>query len=139
MATPEITGASFYNFLAEGKVMGTRCTKSGELFMPPQPLCPSCMSTQDMEWVEFSGKGKLAAFSVVTVGSTMMIQAGFDFKNPYCAGIVELEEGPKMSGQIFGVDVSKPESIKIGTPVKAKFVERGEGDKKRTYLAFEVA
>ncbi|NJN93330.1 MAG: OB-fold domain-containing protein [Anaerolineales bacterium] len=68
-----------------------------------------------------------------------MIEAGYNRNNPYCAGIVELDEGPKVSAQIIGVDVAHPETIKIGTPVKVAFVERGQEDKRRTYLAFEPA
>jgi uncharacterized OB-fold protein len=99
-------------------------------------MCPESKTT-DMELVEVSGKGKLVAFSVITIAPTPMIEAGYNRNNPYCAGVVELEEGPKVSAQILGVDVSKPQSIKIGTPVKVAFVERGEGEKQRTYLAFE--
>jgi uncharacterized OB-fold protein len=90
-----------------------------------------------MEWIELSGQGKLAAFTIVYIAPSAMIAAGYDRKNPYCAGVVELAEGPKVSAQILGVDVLHPEQIKIGMPLKAKFVERGEGDAKRTFLAFE--
>jgi uncharacterized OB-fold protein len=57
---------------------------------------------------------------------------------PYCSGIVRLNDGPAISAQIVGVDVTKPEEIRIETPLKAVFVEQGEGEEKRTYLAFEV-
>jgi uncharacterized OB-fold protein len=66
-----------------------------------------------------------------------MIEAGYDRKNPYCTGIVQLEEGPAISGQILGVDPTRPEEIEIGTPMRAAFVQRGEGEHARTYLAFE--
>ena len=117
--------------------MGCRNRDSGILYMPPRPLCSESYS-DDMEWVELSGKGKLSAFTVITVAPSHMISEGYNFKNPYCAGIVKLDEGPSISGQIFGVDVRNPESIKIGTPVQATFIVRGEGNAQRTYLGFEV-
>jgi uncharacterized OB-fold protein len=133
---PPFTAAEFYQHLAQHKLVGSRNITSGKLYVPPRPMCPESKTT-DMELVEVSGKGKLVAFSVITIAPTPMIEAGYNRNNPYCAGVVELEEGPKVSAQILGVDVSKPQSIKIGTPVKVAFVERGEGEKQRTYLAFE--
>jgi uncharacterized OB-fold protein len=134
----EFTSAEFYSYLNQHKLMGSRCLDSGKLYVPPRAMCTESYST-NMEWVEVSGKGRLRAFTVVAVGPTAMIEAGYNIKNPYCAGIVELEEGPSVSGQILGVDVTQPESIEIGMPLKATFVERGEGDERRTYLAFEPA
>ena len=55
---------------------------------------------------------------------------------PYCTGIVELEDGVKISALILGVDAKNGEQIKIGTPLTAAFVEQGEGDGKKTILAF---
>ncbi|MCB0193589.1 MAG: Zn-ribbon domain-containing OB-fold protein [Anaerolineae bacterium] len=132
------TAKEYYDYLADHKIMGTRCVDNGNLFVPPRAMCPDSHST-NMEWAEVKGSGTLRAFTVIGVGPTAMVEAGYNIKNPYCAGIVELEEGPSVAGQILGVDVSKPETIKIGMPLKAAFVERGEGDAKRTYLAFEPA
>jgi hypothetical protein len=90
-----------------------------------------------MEWAEMSGRGKLLAFATIHIAPTAMIEAGYDRKNPYCAGIVQVEEGPAISAQILGVDATQPEQIAIGTPLRVAFVERGEGEEQRTYLAFE--
>ena len=116
--------------------MGTRSRATGQVFMPPRPLDPGTHS-DEMDWVELSGKGKLLAFTLIYIAPSAMKAAGYDRKNPYCAGIVQLDEGPKMSAQILGVDITHPEQIKIGTALRAAFVERGEGDAKQTFLAFE--
>ncbi len=138
MGEMEFTSNVFNKFLSEHKLMGTRCRADGELYFPPRPICPHSHSA-DMEWIEFSGQGKLAAFTVIYIGPAAMIAAGYDRKNPYCVGIVDLAEGCKISAQILGVDVMHPESIKIGMPLKLTFVERGEGEARRTYPAFEPA
>jgi uncharacterized OB-fold protein len=132
----EFTSVAFNKFLSEHKLMGTRCRADGELYLPPRPVCPEGHSA-DMEWVEFSGRGTLAAFTIVYVAPSAMIAAGYDRKNPYCVGVVRLAEGPAISAQILGVDVKNPEQIKIGMPLKATFVERGEGEARRTFLTFE--
>ena len=136
--------ASYYHLLAEHKVMGCRNRTSGKFYFPPRPMCTTSY-TEDMEWEEVSGKGEIIAFTVITVAPTHMIEAGYSRQNPYCAAIVRLQEGPAISAQILGLDFSMPEqSIKIGTPVKAAFIERGgspersDGPGKRTFLAFEV-
>jgi uncharacterized OB-fold protein len=91
-----------------------------------------------MEWVALSGRGELAAFTTIHIGPMEMVAAGYDRFHPYCSGVVRLAEGPMMSGQIIGVDASRPETIKIGAPVQATFLTRGAEEEAHTILAFEV-
>jgi len=128
---------SFFSALEEGKLIGSRCKKCGYIAAPQRQICPKCHSDQ-MELIEFSGKGKLAAFTVIYVPPTAMQQAGYDGKNPYCVGVVTLEEGPRVNGQILGLDLSHPEEIQIGTPLKMTTVSRGLEGAQHKYLAFEV-
>lgn len=137
MGEREFTGASFYQFLGENKLMGARCESCGALHLPPRPFCPACYG-EDMRWEEVSGQGKLVAFTTVHIAPTAMIDAGYSRDKPYCVGIVELENGSRISAQILGVDVTRPQEIEIGMPVQVTFVERGEGEEQRTYLAFEA-
>jgi uncharacterized OB-fold protein len=132
------TSAAFFRFLGEHKLMGSHCKSCGALYLPPRSLCTACYSAEEeMEWVEMSGRGKLLAFTTVHIAPTAMIEAGYDRRNPYCVGIVQLDNGPAISAQILGVDPTRPGEITIGTPLKVAFVERGEGEERRTYLAFE--
>jgi uncharacterized OB-fold protein len=137
MGNREFIGTSFYQFLDENRLMGSRCRSCGALHLPPRALCPACYG-EEMDWEEMSGGGKLLAFTTVHIAPTAMIEAGYDRKNPYCTGIVQLDEGPAISAQIIGVDPTKPEEIEIGTPVQVAFVRRGEEEAQRTYLAFEA-
>ncbi len=131
----EVNSASFYQFLTEKKLMASRCKKCQALYLPPHPICTKCHGS-DMEWVEMKGNGKLAAFTAIAVGTTCTIEEGHDRNNPYVAGIVELDEGPKISGRISGLDARKPETIKVGTPLTAEFPEQEEG--KGCYVAFKA-
>ena len=133
----EFTSASFNEYLSEKKLMASKCTKCGALYVPPRPLCNKCFGSE-MEWAEMKGKGKLAAFTTIAIAPTLMIEEGYGRDNPYCTGVVELEEGPRISARILGVDAKKPEGIEIGTPLAVDFVERGEGEAKRTFLAFRA-
>jgi len=127
---------SFQTYLSEGKLMGSRSKATGKVYVPPRPIDPETHSSE-MEWVELSGKGELAAFTAVYIGPNAMIAAGYDRKNPYLTGVVKLEEGPMISAQILGLNAAQPEISHIGTPLTVTFIERGE-EEKRTFLAFEV-
>ena len=50
---------------------------------------------------------------------------------------MELEEGPRVDARIEGVDTTKPETIKVGMPLRVKYLHRDEGENKITYLAYE--
>jgi uncharacterized OB-fold protein len=85
---------------------------------------------------EMSGSGKLSAFTCIAIGPSFMRAEGFDRKNPYCSGVVELTEGARVDARIEGVDTQNPENIKIGTSMKVQFLHRPEDGPARTYLAF---
>lgn len=131
------TRAAFEEKLAEKKLMASQCADCGAQFLPPRPMCTECYG-DNMAWVEAGTEGILEAFTIVYIASTAMIEAGYGREKPHCSGIVRLDNGLSISAQILGVDVFAPETIKIGTPVRVKFLERGEGEGKKTFLAFEV-
>ena len=131
------SAASFEMYIAEHKLMATRCKACGGVYVPPRAICPNCQSDA-LEWMQTSGKGKLAAFTVIYSGPNFMVEQGFDRKNPYVSGIVELEDGPSISARILGVDPTKPADIQIGTLLTLDFVEFGKDQAKKTYLAFRT-
>ena len=115
--------------------MGSKCLNCRAIYIPPRPICPKCRGRK-AELVELKGKGKIAAYTVVTVGLPMMVEEGHDRDNPYCSGIIELDEGAKITARITGADIMNPDQIKTGTPVTVEYQEREHGGEKRTFLAF---
>jgi uncharacterized OB-fold protein len=136
--TRPLTVASFNQYLAEGRLMGSRCPDCGQTYLPPRAICPGC-HCDCLEWDEMPQEGKLAAFTSVYVGPSAMVAEGYDRNNPYVTGIVELAGGAKISARILGVDAKNPSIEWIGRPVSATFVEKGEGDAKTVSLAFEAS
>ncbi len=134
-AARPFTAASFYGYLDEDRLMGARCASCGRLYLPPRAICPGCHG-QDLAWVELSGRGALAAFTSVYVGPSAMIAEGFDRNNPYLTGIVELEEGVSISARILGLDARDPATIRVGVSLEVEFLHHGEGDARKTVLAF---
>jgi scaffold protein (connect acetoacetyl-CoA thiolase and HMG-CoA synthase) len=136
MEAKAFSDISYQQFLGEEKLMGSKCKDCGAVYVPPRPICIKCHKS-DMQWIEMKGKGKLAAFTCIGIGPAFMIEEGYGRKNPYCVGVVELEEGPRVDARIEAVEPSKPDSIKVGMPMTVKFLHRGESVDKKTYLAFE--
>ena len=130
------SAAAFHNFLAQHKLMGSRCQRCKELFVPPRAVCSQCHG-DDMAWEELSGKGKIAGYTSISVAPSFMVRQGFGRDKPYLTGVVQLAEGPSISGRLEGLDADNPESVAIGTPVSAVYLDHKEGDEKRTMLAFQ--
>jgi uncharacterized OB-fold protein len=131
-----ISDHQFEQFLGEQRLMGSECSSCGSLFVPPRARCSKCQGT-GMQWAEMSGKGRLAAFTCIAIGPPSMVEEGYDRNNPYCTGVIELEEGPRMVARIDGVDPQKPETIKIGTSLMMKYLDRVSDQ--GTVLAFSPA
>ena len=130
-----LSDISYYRFIDEEKLMGSRCKKCGQLYVPPRHFCFECHSNE-MEWHKMKGEGELAAFTCIFIGPSFMGEQGYNRKNPYCTGVVKLEEGPRVVARIEGVDAGNPDTIKVGTPLEVEFLRRGEGEETVTSLAF---
>jgi len=97
----------FFDFLAEGKIMGFKCKKCGVYIFPPYPICQKC-SSRELDWTEFSGEGKLIIFASSAIPTPMEFQ---DYA-PYAYGLVKFKEGPTFMTMITGIDVSNPTKIR---------------------------
>ena len=127
--------ASFYAYLKEGHLTGVRCQACGKLSAEARPMCQICHS-RDVEWFSFSGRGQLSAFTCISVVPNAMGEKGFGRNNPYCSGIVTLEEGPRISALILGVDAANPQNITTGMALTLQVEDQ---DSERPTLAFVPA
>ncbi len=137
MTSKSFTHTDFEQYLSEEKLMGSKCTACGAIYLPPRPMCTACFG-DEMDWLEMDGVGVLEAFTSVYIASTAMIEAGYGRENPHCSGIVRLENGQRISAQILGVNPTEPESILIGSQVKVEFINRDEEQPEKKVLAFRV-
>lgn len=129
------TADSFYKYLGEKKLMAVRSKTTNAMAIPPKAIMPQTPATE-MEWVQLSGKGQLAAFTVIYVGPSYMNNAGFSRDNPYVSGIVRLAEGLTICAHITGVNAKDPSSIQIGTPLAVDFLPMFDGKSNKTLLCF---
>jgi uncharacterized OB-fold protein len=138
MSEFSMNSKDFYKALDQGKLIGSKCKQCNSYAIPQRHICPKCKSDQT-EIISYSGDGKLVAYTVVFVPPVRMADAGYSSKNPYCVGVVELSEGPRISAQILDVDVQHPENIEIGSMLKMTIITRVEGEQENTFLAFKLA
>ncbi|MDE2665639.1 MAG: Zn-ribbon domain-containing OB-fold protein [Acidobacteriota bacterium] len=130
------TDHSFQAYLREGKLMGSRCLACQAVFVPPRALCPQC-DQSNMEWELMEGRGKLVAFTCIAIGTPAMLKLGYGRENPYCTGVVELEEKARVVARIEGVDTRNPGTISVGMPLQVDFLQEDSGSGSRTVLAFK--
>ncbi len=128
----------FEAFLREEKLTGSTCPRCGALYVPPRSICINCYNA-GMQWRRMTGAGKLVAFTCISIGPPAMQEEGFDRDNPYCTGVVQLDESPRIVARIEGFDTRNPESIEIGAPLTAIYLHRGSGEDRTTQLAFQPA
>jgi len=85
----------------------------------PRNGCPNCWS-EDLEWVDASGRGTVHTFSIVHRAPLPEFAADA----PYVVAMVDLEEGPRMYTNIVGEAAL---DVAIGDKVQVRFQDRGEG------------
>lgn len=100
-------------------LIGTQCTTCGEKFFPVRNFCPTCRRKGAIEDFQFSGKGAIESFTIIRTAPH-----GFESQTPYAVGIIKLDEGTNISGQIVA-DVTKVEIGKRVHPVFRRQAEDG--------------
>ena len=138
MTQEEYGVKAFQRYLDQRKLVGVWCVDCETVYVPPRSVCTVCPGSR-MELREMSGRGTLAGYTSIYVAPTAMVEQGYGRDNPYLTGIVTLEEGPRLPARLVGMDATKPESIAIGTPLQADFLEQQEGEETRTVLVFHPA
>ena len=110
---------------------GTHCKRCDEYFFPPRNLCPNCRRGSHLEEYTFKGTG-----SVVTFTTIYNATEDFEKLTPYNLAIIQLDEGPKVTGQV----VSSSKDIKIGMRVRPVFRILGkEGERGIIYYGTKFA
>ncbi len=111
---PRITADNrpFWEALRENRFISTRCVKCSSISFPPRLLCPACFSDQ-REWVELSGRGRIYAFT-----RNRIVPRGYIQEAPYITAMVDLEEGPRI---LTSIQNAAYEELGIGQAVRIGF------------------
>jgi uncharacterized OB-fold protein len=94
------------------RLEASKCKSCGHIEFPPRLVCPKCKA-RSFEVVPLSDEGKLVSFTVVRVASEK-----FSKETPYAVGIVELNDGVRLTAQIADVEIDE---LQVGQKVRLVF------------------
>ena len=116
---PDELTAPYFEAAARGVLVIERCKACGSYMAPGVSLCTECLS-EDLEWVEASGRATLFTFGVMH----QPYHPAFYHRLPYNLAEVELAEGPRLNTVIAGVS---NEDLRVGMPLVVTFERVGDG------------
>lgn len=98
---PESIVKSYYDNLKQGKLIATKCNSCKGYTFPPTSCCEHCGS-DNIEWIELSGKGTLlyVSHSIAPAPNPRFFELA-----PYAYGHILLEEGVYVQGIITGISI----------------------------------
>ena len=105
--------AEYYAFCAAGELRFQRCTACATWRHPPRARCAACGSDK-WEWAVASGRGHVYTWTI----THRPIDPGFADELPYAVLVVEMEEGPRVVGNLRGL---APAELTIGRAVEVVF------------------
>lgn len=90
-----------------------QCKDCHHIRYPINHVCPKCLSGNCF-WKKLSGEGKILSYIVFY----QKYSPAFADDLPYNVALIQLKEGPRMFGNIVGVDNDAP---KVGDEVRVLF------------------
>jgi len=94
------------------RLEAAKCSQCGKIFFPPRLICDECRA-EKFETVILPRNGKIVTYSLINVPAS-----NFSDEAPVVYGVVELENGVKISTQITDC---KGDELEIGLPVELQF------------------
>lgn len=96
------------------KLVIPKAKTTGKSFFYPRAFSPGDDMTEDIEWVESKGKGKIWTFSIHHMGPSKAYKG----EPPYVVALIEMDEGVKMMSNVIDVDVK---DVHVGMEVEVVF------------------
>lgn len=92
--TQPLTIKGFQDAIHDGKIEGYKCNKCSHKQIDIIEFCPVCHSP-NLELVEFSKEGKVITYTIQFVAPEQFMN-----EVPYAWAVVELDDGPRVTGWI---------------------------------------
>jgi uncharacterized protein len=110
---PDGLNAEFYAHCAAGELRFQRCTACATWRHPPRVRCAACGS-DEVEWALASGRGQIYSWTI----THRPLDPGFADEVPYAVLVVEMEEGPRLVGNLREL---APSDLALGLAVEVVF------------------
>lgn len=96
------------------------CNTCEKVWYPVGPVCPRCLS-RNFAWHRMDGRGVVSTYVVFHKAWAPWLKD----RVPYVVAQVQLDEGPRLTTNLFGIEPSK---VEIGLEVEAVYEDIGEGE-----------
>lgn len=106
---------AFFEATAKGKLVLWQCVSCGACYVLPVEVCAQDLGAS-FTTRQASGRGVVYTFAVVH----HVYGPQYEDRVPYNIAVIQLEEGPRFSSTIRGVE---NEDIRVGMPVEVFFEE----------------
>lgn len=119
---PQITDLTrpFWSGAKKRQLLMQKCARCGTLNFYPKAWCVEC-GDRGLEWVQVKPSGTVYSYTVANV--VMMNFPGWQEDLPVVLGIIDLDDGARMYGQVTHCP---PERMRIGMRVEAYFEDISE-------------
>lgn len=115
----------FYDNLENKKIIGNKCPKCGNVFVPPRKICGKCNQIIPLEenWIDLPDTGKLINYTITYY--KVNDRADRKVKKSQIIGMIEIDGSN--TGLIYRLLDLEPEEIKIAMKLKVEWVDKPKG------------
>ena len=105
--------AQFWDFTKERELRLQQCSSCGKFRFPPSAVCDACLS-EDFEWTQVSGQGKVISW-------TTFHRAYFpEYPAGHTSVVLELDEGPLFVSYVVDMEAS---DLAVDMPLTLRWVD----------------
>ena len=121
---PDDLTKPFWDAANAGRLDIQNCSSCNRLYNPPVAVCTQCKSSDNLEWKQMSGKGKIYNYGVVYDCPVRLLQQD----QPFNLAVITLDEDPgiQMYSHLPGTPVDE---VPVGAAVEVIFEETANGQK----------
>lgn len=116
--TPSPPTEAFWAATADSRFLIQRCRACTSAQFYPKATCTTCGSSA-LDWEPASGQATLHTYTIARRAT----HPKFDGTEPYVVAIVELAEGPRVTGNVVDCPVGE---VRIGMPLELSWDEKGD-------------
>jgi uncharacterized OB-fold protein len=116
----------FYDALENKKIIGNKCPKCGDIFIPPRKICGKCNEkiSFDQNWVDLPDSGILKNYTITYY--KINDRSSRKVKKPQIIGMLEIDgSNTAIINRLLDIE---PEDLKIGMKLKIKWEEKTKGN-----------
>ena len=116
----------FYDGLEQKKIIGNKCPKCSDVYVPPRKICGKCnvVIPLDQNWVDLPNTGTLMNYTITPYKVTD--RGSRNVKKGQIIGMVNIDGSN--TGIVYKLLNMEPGEVKTGLKVKIEWVDTPKGE-----------